>query len=124
MLPEWPWSAEDLRALRAHVPGPPSLPRFEFVRFFIGVLAVLLACWYFSRQMSDSAAIVGEADVTEADLRHALSQMPGSRRLWVWLALMVVFTLVYIGLRPDAFDRHALLTMVLPMVSPATNAAA
>ena len=66
-------------------------------------------------EANDSAAIVGEADVTDADLRHALSQMPGARRLWVWLALMAVFTLVYIGLRPEGFDRDALLTMLLPM---------
>jgi len=74
-------------------------------------------------EANDSAAIVGEADVTDADLRHALSQMPGSRRLWVWLTLLAVFALLYIGLRPEGFDRDALLTMVLPMAFAAVGVA-
>jgi hypothetical protein len=45
LVPKWPWSAADLGALRAHVPGPPSVPRFESTRFFIGLMAVLLMCW-------------------------------------------------------------------------------
>jgi hypothetical protein len=67
-------------------------------------------------QASDAATIVGTTDVIEADLRHAQSRLPGAKNLTIWLTAMVVFLLVYLGLRPEGIDRHVVLTMGLPMV--------
>ena len=59
-------------------------------------------------------AIVGEVDVNESDLRHAQSELPGAKRIWLWLTLLVGFSVVYLGLRPEPFDSHVFLSMVLP----------
>lgn len=52
LIPSWPWSAQQLRRLRAQVPAAAPKPPFDLVRFSIAVLMVVVAsavllwaCW-------------------------------------------------------------------------------
>lgn len=65
--------------------------------------------------VSGSAAIVGQTEVGEADLRQAHARLPGNQRTWLLPVLMVAFTLLYLVLTPSAFTTHAFLTFVLPV---------
>lgn len=64
-------------------------------------------------QASDSAAIVGEADVTEADLLQVAKALPGSKRPWLVPAIIAVGMVPLLVLNgPDW--RARTLTVLLP----------
>ena len=62
---------------------------------------------------SDTVPIVGEADVTEADLAHVATQLPGSQRPWLVPALVAAGFLVFLVLNPAA-PREQILSLALP----------
>ena len=63
----------------------------------------------------DPGAIVGEADVTEADLAQALTRRPGSNRPWLAPVVMIVAAVLSLGLSLHELNRESMLTVVLPM---------
>jgi len=66
-------------------------------------------------ETGDSAAIVGQADVSEADLAQALARLPGgNKRPWVYPVLMVVAVLSYMVMTPSATIAETWLTFALP----------
>lgn len=67
-------------------------------------------------ETSDSAAIVGQADVGEADLTQALARMSGNRRPWLMPVLMVGAMLVFVALSPSRVTSVTVLSFVLPVL--------
>lgn len=66
-------------------------------------------------ETSDSAAIVGQTDVGEADLSQALARLPGNQRPWLMPVLMVAFMLLYLVLTPSELTTHTILVFALPV---------
>ena len=66
-------------------------------------------------QTSDPGAIVGAADVTEADLKHAVTPLPGSKRPWLVPLVMVAATTLFVALS-SLRSWQELRTIVLPAV--------
>jgi hypothetical protein len=67
-------------------------------------------------ETSDSAAIVGQTDVGEADLSQALARLPGNQRPWLLPVLMVAATLVFVALSPSRVTPEMVLSFVLPVL--------
>jgi hypothetical protein len=65
-------------------------------------------------EASDSAAIVGQAEVSEADLAQVLARQPGNQRPWLFPVVMVAAVLAYLALTSSAFTRETFLTFVMP----------
>lgn len=65
-------------------------------------------------QSSEAQEIVGEADVTEADLAHVVTQLPGEQRSWLLPALLAVAIVVYLLVSPFPPGPETL-PIVLPM---------
>jgi YcxB-like protein len=65
-------------------------------------------------QASDSGAIVGEAELSEADLAQAQTRLPGSQRPWLVPVLVGVAMLLSLGLNQSALSSESMLTVVLP----------
>jgi hypothetical protein len=63
---------------------------------------------------SDTAAIVGKADVIEADLAHAVTHLPGSKRGWLAPAITAA-VMVTLWVLNGSDWRAQTLTVLLPM---------
>jgi len=66
-------------------------------------------------EASDKDAIVGQADLTEADLAQASAQLPGAKRPWLVPAIMAGAALLFFSLSPSQISSETTLTMLLPM---------